>query len=400
MRHVAGGKLCAEAAGVARSVRRAWQGPGRERDLVVLALKATLAAVLAWSVAAWLLRNTLALMAPWVALVLVRTTVYRSVAWALQQTLAIALGTVVATAGAMALGRPVAAMLLVLPVMLLIGNWQHFGEQGIAGATSALFTLAGGQWSAGIAADRVLAAFLGAGVGVAVNALVLPPVYLRSVHEAAGGVVRECCAILEAVADGLRGPWRHDQAVRWQERARRLPGLLRALRSAVEWAEESTRLNPEHRRRAAPTGPGPGCGEETLRTLEDVADHLQGLTRTLAEAAAVDFEAASPVRHTDVTRPYADFLQGVGQALAVYGRTVTGEDTPQTRRELERTLRQVELAHEDLRARLAGRPALGPAAMELSGSLLAEARRLTRRLCPGGTRGGTDTPAGSGPPAC
>ncbi|MFV8131898.1 FUSC family protein [Streptomyces syringium] len=395
MRHAAGGKVCAEAAGVARSVRRAWQGPGRERDLVVLALKATLAAVLAWSVAAWLLRNTLALMAPWVALVLVRTTVYRSVAWAVQQTLAIALGTVVATAGAMVLGRPVAAMLLVLPVMLLIGNWQHFGEQGIAGATSALFTLAGGEWSVSIAADRVLAAFLGAGVGVVVNALVLPPVYLRSVHEAAGGVVRECCAILEAVADGLQGPWRYEQAVRWQERARRLPGLLRGLRSAVEWAEESTRLNPEHRRRARPSGPP---GEETLRTLEDVADHLQGLTRVLAEAAA-DSSAARCVRHTDVTRPYAHFLHGVSQALAAYGRTVTGEDTGEARRELERTLRQVEAAHEDLRARLAGRPVLGPAAMELSGSLLAEARRLTRRLCPGETRGGTDAPAGSGPPA-
>ncbi|MGX8910318.1 FUSC family protein [Streptomyces netropsis] len=397
MRHAAGGKICAEAAGVARSVRRAWQGPGRERDLVVLALKATLAAVLAWSAAAWLLRNTLALMAPWVALVLVRTTVYRSVAWAVQQTLAIALGTVVATAGAMVLGRPVAAMLLVLPVMLLIGNWQHFGEQGIAGATSALFTLAGGEWSAGIAADRVLAAFLGAGVGVMVNALVLPPVYLRSVHEAAGGVVRECCGILEAVADGLKGPWRYEQAVRWQERARRLPGLLRALRSAVEWAEESTRLNPERRRRARPNGPVP-LGEETLRTLEDVADHLQGLTRVLAEAAA-DSEAASPVRHTDVTRPYADFLHGVGQALTAYGRTVTGEDTQDARRELERTLRQVEATHEDLRARLAERPVLGPAAMELSGSLLAEARRLTCRLCPGETRGGTDASAGSGPPA-
>ncbi|SPE62166.1 putative membrane protein [Streptomyces netropsis] len=383
MRHAAGGKVCAEAAGVARSVRRAWRGPGRERDLVVLACKATLAAVLAWSVAAWLLRNTLALMAPWVALVLVRTTVYRSVAWAVQQTLAIALGTVVATAGAMVLGRPVAAMLLVLPVMLLIGNWQHFGEQGIAGATSALFTLAGGEWSVSIAADRVLAAFLGAGVGVVVNALVLPPVYLRSVHEAAGGVVRECCAVLEAVADGLQGPWRYEQAVRWQERARRLPGLLRGLRSAVERAEESTRLNPEHRRRAQPSGPP---GEETLRTLEDVADHLQGLTRVLAEAAA-DSPAARCVRHTDVTRPYADFLHGVSRALAVYGRTVTGEDTGEARRELERTLRQVEAAHEDLRARLAGRPVLGPAAMELSGSLLAEARRLTRRLCPGGDTG-------------
>ncbi|MEV5140632.1 aromatic acid exporter family protein [Streptomyces syringium] len=389
MRHAAGGKICAEAAGVARSVRRAWQGPGRERDLVVLALKATLAAVLAWSAAAWLLRNTLALMAPWVALVLVRTTVYRSVAWAIQQTLAIALGTVVATAGAMVLGRPVVAMLLVLPVMLLIGNWQHFGEQGIAGATSALFTLAGGEWSAGIAADRVLAAFLGAGVGVMVNALVLPPVYLHSVHEAAGGVVRECCGILEVVAEGLKGPWRYEQAVRWQERARRLPGLLRALRSAVEWAEESTRLNPERRRRARPAGP---LGEETLRTLEDVADHLQGLTRVLAEAAA------DSVRHAEVTRPYADFLHGVGQALTAYGRTVTGEDTQDARRELERTLRQVEAAHGDLRARLAGRPVLGAAAVELSGSLLAEARRLACRLCRGGTRGGTDASAGSGPP--
>ncbi|GAA0476916.1 aromatic acid exporter family protein [Streptomyces stramineus] len=377
-----GWQLHGESAEIARSVARAWRGPGRERDLTVLALKATLAAVVAWSLAAWLLRNTLALMAPWVAVLLVQTTVYRSVARAAQQTVAILVGTVLATAGGMLLGDPVPAMALVLPLALLIGNWQRFGDQGIAGATSALFTLAGGEWSVEIATDRVLAALLGAAVGVTVNALVLPPVYLRSAHESICGVVAECREILTTIADGVAGDWGLDDAVGWQGRVRRLPGRLRAVRSAIEWGEESARLNPDRRRQNRLTRLKPSY-EETLHTLEHVADHLQGLTRTLVEAA--DREADSPMPGAEVIRRYAAFLREAAGALGAYGATVTGDDPQEARQDLERRLRQVEAAHGDLQKRLLERAASATpdtAALEQVGSLLAEARRLTQRLRP------------------
>ncbi|MBC7267555.1 MAG: FUSC family protein, partial [Streptomyces sp.] len=60
------------------AVRAAWRGPGRERDLAVQSLKAAAAALLAWLVAREWLGDPMALMAPWVAVVLVQATVYSS----------------------------------------------------------------------------------------------------------------------------------------------------------------------------------------------------------------------------------------------------------------------------------------------------------------------------------
>ncbi|GDY58514.1 hypothetical protein SVIO_091370 [Streptomyces violaceusniger] len=68
----------AEARGIVDAVVRAWRGPGRERDLLVQSLKAAGAATLAWAVSGWWLKDPVALMAPWVAVVLVQATVYRS----------------------------------------------------------------------------------------------------------------------------------------------------------------------------------------------------------------------------------------------------------------------------------------------------------------------------------
>src|SRR3954454_21134150 len=68
-----------DARAVARAARAVWRGPGRERDLVVQSLKAAAAALIAWFVASDLLGDPMALMAPWVALVLVQTTVYSSI---------------------------------------------------------------------------------------------------------------------------------------------------------------------------------------------------------------------------------------------------------------------------------------------------------------------------------
>ncbi|MER6678498.1 aromatic acid exporter family protein [Streptomyces sp. NPDC000983] len=124
----------ARAAGL--SVRRAWVEPGRERDVAVQAAKAALAAGVAWAVVGWWLHAPMAFMAPWAAIVLVESTVYRSLAHGLQQLAAIAAGTVVATACAMVLDSTLVAMALVLPVAVLLGNYRRLGNQGIYAATA------------------------------------------------------------------------------------------------------------------------------------------------------------------------------------------------------------------------------------------------------------------------
>jgi uncharacterized membrane protein YgaE (UPF0421/DUF939 family) len=81
----------------------------------------------------------MAFVAPWVAVVLVESTVYRSLAHGLQQVAAIAAGTVVATGVALVLNNTMVTMVVVLPAVLLLVQWQRLGSQGIYAATGALF---------------------------------------------------------------------------------------------------------------------------------------------------------------------------------------------------------------------------------------------------------------------
>ncbi|WP_410538212.1 FUSC family protein [Streptomyces sp. KL2] len=372
----------AEAAWGARSLRRALQGPGRERDAVVQSLKAALAAVLAWLAAAWLLPDAFALMAPWVAVVLVQSTVYRSVWQGLQQTMAITVGTVLAAALVIPLGHPVLVMVLVLPVTTLLGNWPRFGTQGIYASTAALFTLVPGEATLDSALSRVLAALLGTAVGVGVNALVLPPVHLRSARDAVDSAVREAREIVTEVAEGLDEPWEYDRIRTWYDRACRLPRLIRGVESSIGWSRESLRLNPESRRRAEAARLA-AVYEETLPTLEDVAERLVALTRTLLEAADESDEVPRPGH--EVTRPYAGFLRQVAAALDAYGRTVTGDDPGTARRELREAVGEVRAEQDRLRAELPRNAAAVPEGLAVLGPLLAEARRLATTLLPGGS---------------
>ncbi|MBN3928990.1 hypothetical protein IQ279_04940 [Streptomyces verrucosisporus] len=379
----------AEAVWGARSLRRAGQGPGRERDAVVQSLKAALAAVLAWLAAAWLLPDAFALMAPWVAVVLVQATVYRSVWQGLQQTMAITLGTVLAAALVIPFGHPVLVMILVLPVTTLLGNWPRFGAQGIYASTAALFTLVPGEATLDSAVSRVLAALLGTAVGVGVNALLLPPVHLRSAREAVDSAVREAREIVTEVADGLDEPWEHDRVRAWYDRACRLPRLIRGVESAVGWSRESTRFNPESRR--AEAARLTAAYEETLATLEDVAERLTVLTRTLLEAADEGEDVPRPGH--EVTRPYAGFLHRVAAALDAYGRTVTGDAPETARRELREVVGEIRVEQDRLRAELPRHAAAVPEGLSVLGPLLAESRRLATSLLPGGRGEGG---AGSG----
>ncbi len=366
---------------MARSARRAWSGPGRERDLLVQSLKAALAAVLAWLLSSWLLPDTLALMAPWVAVVLVQATVYRSMAQGVRQLAAIALGTVLGTAALALSGHPLAAMAAVLPLTILIGNWHRFGDQGIYGATSALFTVTASQEAtAVVAGERVAAALLGAGVAVAVNALLRPPAYLRDTRKAVRNVVDEAAEALEDIADGLGEPLEYDRARGWYDRARRLPRLIGDVRSSVAWTRESVWFNPERRKRAEAARLAPWY-DETLHTLDHVGGHLAALTAMLLDAA--DEERPSPRPDAGVTEPYAVFLRQVVAVLRAYGRAVAEEDGGRRERELNEAAAAVGETHDRLRGELPRWATGSPESVAFFGSLLRHAGDLTDRLASG-----------------
>ncbi|MFV2120424.1 FUSC family protein [Streptomyces sp. Act-28] len=366
--------LRTETRSATRAVRRAWTGPGRERDLAAQSLKAALAALIAWIVASRLLQAPMAFIAPWVAVALVRSTVYRSLTQSLEQLAAVALGTTLATATGMVFGDPTLAMVLVLPVTLLLGNWRKLGDQGVYGATAALFTLTTGDPGVDQAVARLLESLLGAAVGVAVNMLIRPPVYLRDSRDSLRAALDATSGCLTGVARGLAGPWDHEDARAWDREARRVAELAGAARDVLVTTEESARLNPAARRRARLLR---DFHAHTLYVLGELARHTGDLTRTLMEAA--DGSTARPRPEEDVAARYARFLQRLADAVTAFG-DVVAEDRGPARSRLRRAVEETEAAHRDLRRLLADRGAADPEWMGLYGSLLVDAHRAVRQL--------------------
>jgi hypothetical protein len=273
------------------SVRRALTETGPERDLAVQSLKAAGAAVLAWALVGWWWKAPMALMAPWTAVVLVQSTVYRSLRAGAQQMTLIGLGTLLA-AGAASLtgGNSMAAMALALPPAVLLGNYSRFGEQGIYAPTTAIFVLAYSSFSTTAIAHRLFEAFVGAVIGIAVNALVLPPVHLRDVRENLDRLGRDSAELLRTVADDVEDGYDRTSAGQWHETAQRLYGAVRGLDSARGWTRESYRFNPGHRlRRCAPPPP-----DDWDAYWTKIAGRLDSLTATLMDTAGESRRLAAP----------------------------------------------------------------------------------------------------------
>ena len=370
---------------VGRAARAAWRGPGRERDLLVQSLKAAAAALLAWLLAREWLGDPMALMAPWVALVLVQATVYSSLMQAARQFTAICAGALVASGAQAVTGDITGALALSVPVLVLLSNWPRFGDQGIYAATTAVFTLATGTFGAMEVGHRLGQAALGAVIGVAVNALVLPPIHLRDVRENLAALAREAGDVLHAVAGDLRdGGWDAGTAAGRLAAAARLQDRLEALRSARGWSRESLRLTSGALRAVhrAPTVALPPERED--ERFGRVTGHVTALTRTLVVAADEERTPATP--DAAVLGCYAELLALLGDACRAEADRLLHGGTPVDALLDERTEAVMRDLHGKLQENLRAQAGEGAARTAVLGTLVLQAENLWADL-DGGTRG-------------
>ncbi|GAA4789087.1 FUSC family protein [Streptomyces ziwulingensis] len=374
-----------------QAARAAGKGPGRERDLVKQSLKAAAAGLLAWSVAGLWMDDPMALMAPWVAVVLVQATVYSSVRQAGQQFAAICAGTLLASGAQAVSDDTTVALALSLPPLMLLANWPRLGAQGIYAATTAIFTLTSGAVTEAAVGHRLGQAALGAVVGVAVNALVFPPIHLRDVRENLAGLARETGEVLHTVADGLReGDWDEQTTADWTSATVRLRRRLDALGAARSWSRESLRLTygplrALHRVPSASTVPP----EDEDRRWSRVVGNVTALVRTLA--VTVD-ERRTPVPPEGaVLRLYARLLELIGDACQVQAGRLRGEEEHVRAEQPARPA--LEELHERLQEGLRehARHGAGPAAV--LGTLLLQAEDIWAETVPADDGTGSATGA-------
>ncbi|MBP2472620.1 uncharacterized membrane protein YgaE (UPF0421/DUF939 family) [Crossiella equi] len=290
-----------------------------DRHFWTQSVKTALAAVLAWLVAAQLLRLPHPFLAPYAAFFVVNDTVYRSFANGAQQLASLLTGLVLAWVTAELVPWPLAGLGLVVLAGLALGRLRVFGDNGQWVAVTALLVLTYGQATEQqTLAMRAVESGLGVVVGVAVNFLVLPPVHLRGARRAVAALAADLGTLVREMADQ---PEPSGRAREWARRADDLRERANAAHRANGRAEESARFT---RWRAC--SPERGAA---LRALARVAEEVRHQADTLRDQPG---EAA--VRYRALLPGLAEAVEAIGE-----GREVSPPSVPEERSPLLLSLR-------------------------------------------------------------
>lgn len=281
-----------------------------------LTLKAVVAAAAAWLAGKHLAGHPEPYFAPLAALLGVYPTVVRSV----QESLKYGAGFVIGAALAVPVGRLIGPTTLGIAVVLLAGmmvaGWRRLGDQSPQVAFTALFALLfGGHGVAGYVLPRIGDVAIGLAVGLAVNALVFPPLYLRRGEDAVRELRDALGDAMEALAGVVVDPVEWGNL--WSARESRLVSVRRQARYAVEQAGSSLRANPRARWWGYPVRlrdvPGTWESSRRLNSLESVMASARSIAGTLRMASRGQDEGQPfdpAFRHA-----YAALLRAVGELV-------------------------------------------------------------------------------------
>jgi uncharacterized membrane protein YccC len=352
-----------------------WRGRGVPPGLRTA--KTTLAAVISWELARRLLGEPVPVLAALTALLVTQLTVVDTITESLQRVGSVVVGVLLAVLLADLLGLQWWSVGLVIFASLAVGQVLRLGAQRIEVPISALLVLAvGGQ--PGAAGTRVLETLIGAAVGVAVNVVVAPPVYVQPAGEAIAELAEAMARLLREAGDELARGWSGEDAYDRLRQARELDGPLGRARRALGRAEDSLRLNPRRRRVGDPSGDL----RAALTTLEHSAILVRGLFRSLVDLDSVTGEGPDPALRAAL----AGLLLETAGAVRAFGELVGASlaGPPGNEAPLRRALGRAKARRDQVATAMAGGPRAHPDAWQVHGHLLANVDRLLTELDPEG----------------
>lgn len=351
--------------------RLALEGPGTEPGGGVLMLKAAVATVVAWQLAAHLLGSRYPFYAPLTALLVTDRTIVRSAGASAKRVVAVVLGMSVAWLVATQVGVTWWTMVPVMLVATLIGRWKALGEHGIQVPSMVLLSLLTVQGTdTEFTYLTIVETALGGLVGLLVNSIVLPPMHLTWPRRELASLTGRLQALLADMAEGVRAGYDTERARDWHVEAaaigRRAPEVL----DVVETGRESTRWNLRHRLRPARID-WDGY-RHTVETVERLQWQVAGIARTLVDAVEGGHAQAAPAPWRET---YARTLDELGAAVGSFGvRTDEG-----VRAVEDHAGRALAACHE-LGALVRSTPLRDPTAWPRYGALLLDAERLALEL--------------------
>jgi hypothetical protein len=300
--------------GRTRRVGQAWTDPARVGRAWQL-LKTTVACVLAWVVVSDLLGLPESFLAPWSALLVVHSSVYRTFAQGARQVAAAVLGVVLASAVGSTLGVDAWSVGLVVLVGLVVGAGRLFaGESTTAAATALIVLTTGDSVEVSQLAARLADTGIGVTIGLAVNALVWPPLWRHAASSAIDGLATRVGEIALRLADGLEHGYGEDDVEHWIDDVRQIETEIDRAWAVGRQSTESAWLNP--RRSAVDVRAAQEWKVRLDRAEQAVAD-----ARSMVLTVGRRPELRSVWDH-EWRDEYVDILRATGRALTDEDRDV------------------------------------------------------------------------------
>jgi hypothetical protein len=349
----------------------------RNEPVVVQVARSTVAAMLSYLVAVHLVSNPRPLTAPLTALLVVQVTLYTTLTTGLRRVLAVVTGVLIAVAFSSLIGLSWWSLGLIILTALLVGHLIRVDEFVAEVAISGMLIL--GVATPGTQAwDRVSETLIGAAVGVALNAVFAPPVFVQTAGQAVEELADALGGLLRRVGTDLIRGATVRQAGSWLAEARRLDNEISRFDESLRRAEESTRLNPRVR--------GGAMARLVLRSgldsLEVCAVVLRAVCRSLRDLAP-DSPHQESLYAGEVAVTLDRLLADAADAVTAFGRLITAQVTAgadRAEQELARALRDGRRQRERLARLLRLQTEREWESWEVHGALLASIDRLLAEL--------------------
>lgn len=221
-----------------------------KRAPLLQVVKSAVATIGAWLIAGWLVPGPLPVFAAIAALLVVLPSVNQSFAKAIERSLGVIVGVVIATGLSLLLGPQSWVVLLAIVVAMLVA-WVFRATPGMGNqvAISAMLVLALGSSSPQYALDRIIETLIGVAIGIIVNALIVPPVLTAPARRDLGLLGAEIAASLDRLASALPPAQTPAQLQGLMVEARLLRPMRDAAEASITAGEESLTLNPRRAQR-------------------------------------------------------------------------------------------------------------------------------------------------------
>ncbi len=292
--------------GSATSLVPRFRSPSTPADLMQI-VKAVVAAVTAWVVAHEVLGLAEAFLAPWVALLTVHATVYRSFTRGTQAVVATVLGVLLSYVIVELIGPSALALGIALLAGLLVGTLAPIRDEGSTVATTALFLITAGQAEqGGVILDRLQSTGIGVTAGIVVNLAIFAPVNARTARAEIDTVCRTLGGLLARMSRELLESGPEVDAQSWIEESRDADERVDQAWALVQHTREARIGNPRRSSRHLDA-------EQyvtLLRRLEEGVAQARAIARTVDQSNQAPDEWSALFRDA-----WLPLLEAVGERL-------------------------------------------------------------------------------------